>query len=151
MQTILIELSGITRELLSIDGYPDLRDISEPSKTILQTAFDDGHYTIITTISDSVLIVESNPTAFYETLIGAMGECPLNDVYKDVSVIALNPSIETSALNYAASLFNGALHHDWSKPYAKDAFASAYEILKGFLSPEQVAIIDDAIIEFNLG
>jgi hypothetical protein len=55
MQIALIEHAGVTRELPLIDGKPDFSGVTEPSKTILQNAFDDGHYTVYEVFIDDAI------------------------------------------------------------------------------------------------
>jgi hypothetical protein len=91
-----------------------------------------------------------NPTGFYEKLIGVEGVNPLYQVYTEIITAALNPNIDTSSLNVALTIYNGALKNDWSKPYAIPAYASAYNILKQFLTQEQIEVIDAENVIFNL-
>jgi hypothetical protein len=147
---IIIHSEGANTPLPLIEGKPDFSDVSGRSLEILEQNWKLGNYSLQEMITSEVLNPPL-PIAFYEKMIGVTGACPLNDVYNSISAIALNPNSETSALNYATSLFKGALDNDWSKSYAKTAFASAYGILKGFLTTEQIEIVDSAITEFNLG
>ena len=91
-----------------------------------------------------------NPTGFYEKLIGATGTNPLYDVYISLISTALNPSVDTSSLNMAITIYNGALKNDWTKAYAKPAYLSAYTIIKQFLTPEQITVIDSENTNFKL-
>lgn len=92
-----------------------------------------------------------NPTGFYEKLIGVEGINPLYQIYTTIITAALNPNIDTSSLNVALTIYNGALkNNDWSKPYALLAYLAAYNILKSFLTEEQIEVIDQENINFNL-
>jgi hypothetical protein len=150
MIQIQIQLIDDIYNVPLIDNDPDFSSYDQPAKQALIAAYTSGDFSR----EDPELITETEspkPMAFYEKLIGVMGTCHLNDVYKAVLARFLDPSVDTSSLVGAVMVFNGALHHDWGKEYAKNAFADAYEILKGFLSPEQIVIVDDAILEFNMG
>lgn len=101
--------------------------------------------------AENLALTIPNPTGFYEKLLGVEGNNPLYQVYASVISTALNPAIDTSSLNMAITIFNGALRsNDWSKPYAIPAYIEAYNILKQFLSQEQINIIDEENINFNL-
>ena len=91
-----------------------------------------------------------NPTGFYEQLIGVNGSNSLQEIYTSIITNALDPNKDTSSLNMAVTIFNGALKNDWKKPYAIAAYKSAYSILKQFLTPEQIEIIDAENLNFNL-
>ena len=46
-------------------------------------------------------------------------------------------------------LFN-ILNNDWNKPYALPAYLAAYNILKPFLTEEQIEVIDQENVNFKL-
>lgn len=93
-----------------------------------------------------------NPKGFYEKLIGLKGDThPLHLVYKSITGQALDDSKDTSSLAYAVLIYNNALSiNDWSLPESKEAYLSAYGVLKRFLTVGQVSIIDAENINFNL-
>ena len=92
-----------------------------------------------------------NPTGFYEKLIGVEGINPLYQVYTSIITAALNPEVDTSSLNVALTIYNGALkNNDWNKPYALQAYLATYNILKSFLTEEQIEVIDQENVNFKL-
>lgn len=125
--------------------------IVNPQFDYLQTAFDNGDYKSIPDPVPYPVISQPDPKGFYEKLIGVTGDNPLFQVYQSISRTALDPMTETSALAYAVTIFNGALNNnDWSKDYAKPAYAQAYAILKQFLTVGQIKVVDQANIDFKL-
>lgn len=93
-----------------------------------------------------------DPKGFYEKLIGMRGDTyPLHLVYKSITTQALDDTKDTSSLGYAVLLYSNALNiNDWSLPESKEAYLSAYTILKRFLTVGQISIIDAENINFRL-
>lgn len=93
-----------------------------------------------------------DPKGFYEKLIGMRGDTyPLHLVYKSITTQALDDTKDTSSLGYAVLLYNNVLNiNDWSLPESKEAYLSAYTILKRFLTVGQISIIDAENINFRL-
>lgn len=95
---------------------------------------------------------QPDPKGFYEKLIGMNGDThPLHLVYKSITFQGLDDTKDTSSLGYAVLLYNNALNiNDWSLPQSKEAYLSAYSILKRFLTLGQISIIDAENINFHL-
>lgn len=93
-----------------------------------------------------------NAKGFYDKLRGKYDNTnPLYLVYKSISSQALDETKDTSSLIAAMLIYNNALNvNDWSSPADKEAYLSAYGILKRFLTAEQISIIDAENINFRL-
>ena len=150
----LFELNGITTWLPRLNGVPDLSSLSEPAKSIYQTALTvwlaDGN--IIPVPIAPPFVPQPDPMGFRSKLYGLTGteNNALYGVYAETTAIATNPATASAALTDSRNILEGSFWNDWTRPSAKLAFASAYNILKNFLSPEQIVVCDAAIIEFNL-
>jgi hypothetical protein len=90
-----------------------------------------------------------DPMGFRNKLYGLSGNADndLFDVYTAQSAIALNPATANAALTDARNILEGSL---WNEPFSKPAFAAALNIIKGFMSPEQIVIVDREANSFNL-
>lgn len=102
--------------------------------------------------ADPLPLPQPDPKGFYRKLIGMEGDqYPLYQIYSSLAFRALDETQDTSSLATAMLIYNNALNiNDWSLPEAKQAYLSAYEILKRFLSAGQISIIDAENINFRL-
>ena len=132
-----------------INGQPDLSGFQEPTKSILQAAFAANEYEVIPDVAPQPIAPQPDPMGFRSKLYGLTGtdKNALFGVYAATTAIAVTPATESAAMTDSRNILEGAF---WNEPFSKPAFASAYNILKNFLTPEQIAICDAAIIEFNL-
>jgi hypothetical protein len=110
-----------------------------------------GEQTIIELTQDEIDLILANqsspqpdPIAFFDEMIGATGGTALTTVYQSVLTQALSP-VDSSSLVAALLVFNGALNR-----YTSGGFAASYDILKGFLTTEQIVIVDEAIARYHL-
>ena len=152
--TLFLESPNAITPVPWVNNAPDFTGFTEPTLSVLQDAYQ-ANINNIVIIPDPITEPPSppqpDPKGFYEKLIGVRGDYPLHQVYQSISFQALNPDQDTSSLNFAITVFNSALNiNDWSKDYAKTAYAQAYNILKSFLSVGQITIIDAENINFNL-
>ena len=147
----LFELNDITTWLPRLNGVPDLSSLSEPTKDIYQTALTawlaDGN--IIPVPVPPPFVPQPDPMGFRSKLYELTGteNNALFGVYAETTAIATNPATASAALTDSRNILEGSF---WNQPFSKLAFAAAYNILKNFLTPEQIVVCDAAIIEFNL-
>lgn len=151
----IITARGVTTSIpINLDTQePNWQKIEEPTLSVLQLAYETnkGNIQIIPDRIINETISIANPKGFYEKLIGVEGECSLFTIYQTILQTGLNPNIDSSSLNFAITVLNSALNNnDWTKPYAKPAYLEAYNILKMFLTQEQIEVIDQENINFNL-
>jgi len=146
---ILIQTLNANTSVNLINGKPDLSSFQEPTKSILQAAFDADSYEVLPDVVPQPFAPQPNPMGFRSKLYGLTGtdKNALYGVYAETTAIAVTPATANAALTESRNILEGAF---WNEPFSKPAFASAYNILKNFLTPDQIAICDDAIIEFNL-
>jgi len=132
-----------------INGKPDLSGFQEPTKSILQVAFDAGSYEVIPDVAPQPFVPQPDPMGFRSKLYGLTGtdKNALYGVYAETTAIAVTPATANAALTESRNILEGSF---WNEPFSKPAFAAAYNILKNFLTPEQIVVCDAAIIEFNL-
>jgi len=133
-----------------INGKPDLSGFQEPTLSILQAAFDANSYEVIPVpIAPVPFVPQPDPMGFRSKLYGLTGtdKNALYGVYAETTAIAVTPATANAALTESRNILEGSF---WNEPFSKPAFAAAYNILKNFLTPEQIGICDAAIIEFNL-
>ena len=140
---------GSTTTVELINGQPDLSSFQEPTKAILRSAFDADSYEVIPALVPQPIVPQPNPMGFRSKLYGLTGteNNSLYGVYAETTAIAVTPATANAALTESRNILEGSF---WNEPFSKPAFAAAYNILKNFLTPEQIAICDAAIIEFNL-
>ena len=148
----LIELNGTTTTWVPrLNGVPDLSRLSEPHRTNAQAAFTiwlaDGN--IIPVPIAPPIVLQPDPMGFRNKLFGLTGteNNALFGVYAATTAIAVTPATESAALTDSRNILEGSL---WNEPFSKPAFGAAYNILKNFLTLEQIVVCDAAIIEFNL-
>jgi hypothetical protein len=147
----LFELNGTTTWVPRLNGVPDLSRLSEPYRAEAQNALTEwllAGNAIPVPVAPPI-IPQANPMGFRSKLYGLTGteNNALYGVYAQTTAIAVTPATESAALTDSRNILDGSL---WNEPFSKPAFAAAYIILKNFLTPEQIAICDAAIIEFNL-
>ena len=125
--------------------------------TRIEVNIQTGEQTVVELTADEIaqlpapqpFVPQPNPMGFRSKLCGLSGteNNTLYGVYAEITAIAVTPATSSAALTYTCNLLEGSF---WNEPFSKPAFAAAYNILKNFLTPEQIAICDAAIIEFNL-
>jgi hypothetical protein len=96
------------------------------------------------------------PLNFREKLYGLADSSPANTLYHQVYIpvimLALNPVSANAALTTACAILEGSF---WNKPFNKMAFSNingsgSFDILKNFLTPEQITTFTANAEEFHL-
>lgn len=93
-----------------------------------------------------------DPKGFYNKAIGMNGtEYPLYLVFSSLQRHMIDNTQDTSSLVGALLVYNNTLNiNDWSLPKAKDAYKTAYDQLKQFLTVGQIDIVDKENVNFRL-
>jgi hypothetical protein len=147
----LFELNGTTTWVPRLNGVPELSSLSEPYRAEVQAALTEwlSAGNAIPVPVAPPIIPQANPMGFRSKLYGLTGteNNALYGVYAATTAMAVNPATASAALTESRNILEGCF---WNEPFSKTAFAAAYGILENFLTPEQIAICDAAIIEFNL-
>jgi len=146
---ILIQTLNANTTVNLINGQPDLSGFQEPTLSILQAAFNANEYEVIPDVVPQPFVPQPDPMGFRSKLYGLTGtdKNALYGVYAETTALAVTPATANAALTESRNILEGSF---WNEPFSKPAFAAAYNILKNFLTPEQITICDAAIIEFNL-
>jgi hypothetical protein len=153
MRISIDSLNGQTTVNL-INGVPDLSAYSEPTLSILQTAFDAGDYVELP--DPEPYIPVPDPIGFRKKLYGisdsSLANMLFHQVYIPSTLIATNPATAMAALTESRNILEGSF---WNEPFSKAAFSNpfgsgSFDILKNFLTQEQIDIFTQSAIEFNL-
>lgn len=151
---ILIQTTNANTPVNLVNGQPDLSSFNEPTKSILQAAFDNGSYIDIPDIPPQPL--PPNPLGFRDKLYGLDDSSASNTLFNLVYVpntqLATNPSTASAALTESRNILEGSL---WNDPFSKNAFfnefgTGSYNILKNFLTAPQITIFEANAKAFGL-
>jgi hypothetical protein len=156
---VYVESFGTTTPVpVDSEGNPVWDGYSGRTLQVLQDAYgrDKDNLVVISDPELQTVITEPNPMGFRNRLYGLTDSTEANvlfhSVYIPTTIAATNPATANAALTEARNILEGSL---WNEPFSKMAFSNpfgsgSFDILKNFLSHEQITEMQKAAVEFNL-